>query len=617
MLDRQPYKGLSRKLVLAFDVGTTFSGVSYCILDPGEVPKIQGVSRYPAQEQVGGDSKIPSILYYDRNQQARAIGAEALQENIIEKAEEEGWTKVEWWKMHLRSKHLNSSHIKDSDIPPLPAGVSALQVLADFMAYLYHCARTYITESHATGRDFLASFSDSIDFVLSHPNGWEGSQQTQIRRAAVIAGLVPDDKAGEERIQLVTEGEASLHYCVSNVLSSDKLARVPIEKPVDDDESSGAGASMRGGVIIVDAGGGTIDLSAYSMESATGTGKGMSFEEVAPTECRLQGSVFVTRRANTFLQEKLQGSRFAERDYIDQMTSIFDKTTKLRFRNADEPCYIKFGTMRDKEPSFDIRSGQLKLQGSDVAGLFQPAIESVVEAIQKQRQASTKEISFVFLVGGFAASDYLFSQLQSRLAPTGVTLSRPDSHTNKAVADGAASFYIDHLVSSRAARFAYGVECFTVFEPYNSEHIKRQHTKCVAASGVVAVPHFFTSIVRKGTRVAEIQEFKHPYRKQDNELEGCKQIEGHILAYRGSDADPRWTDDDNASFTRLCTVRADTSELAKSLRPRTAPGRTYYELEFEVVLLFGLTELRAQISWRDSSGAQQRSPAVVVYDDAM
>ncbi|EIW80597.1 hypothetical protein CONPUDRAFT_154623 [Coniophora puteana RWD-64-598 SS2] len=181
MLDRQPYKGLSRKLVLAFDVGTTFSRVSYCTLDPGKVPKIQGVYRYPAQEQVGGDSKTPSILYCDRNQHTRVIGAEALQENVIEKAEEEGWTKVEWWKMHLRSKHLNSSHIKDSDIPPLPAGVSALQVLADFMAYLYHCARTYITESHATGRDFLASFSDSIDFVLSHPNGWEGSQQTQIQ----------------------------------------------------------------------------------------------------------------------------------------------------------------------------------------------------------------------------------------------------------------------------------------------------------------------------------------------------------------------------------------------------------------------------------------------------
>lgn len=42
---RQPYHGLLRKLVLAFDVGTTYSGISYSILDPGEVPKILGVTR--------------------------------------------------------------------------------------------------------------------------------------------------------------------------------------------------------------------------------------------------------------------------------------------------------------------------------------------------------------------------------------------------------------------------------------------------------------------------------------------------------------------------------------------------------------------------------------------
>jgi hypothetical protein len=45
MLPRKPYEGSTRKLVLAFDVGTTFSGVSYCILDPGKVPVIQAVSK--------------------------------------------------------------------------------------------------------------------------------------------------------------------------------------------------------------------------------------------------------------------------------------------------------------------------------------------------------------------------------------------------------------------------------------------------------------------------------------------------------------------------------------------------------------------------------------------
>jgi len=52
---------------------------------------------YPAQERVGGDAKIPSLLYYDRMGFVRAVGAEVLQENNIETAGDEGRVKVEWY----------------------------------------------------------------------------------------------------------------------------------------------------------------------------------------------------------------------------------------------------------------------------------------------------------------------------------------------------------------------------------------------------------------------------------------------------------------------------------------------------------------------------------------
>ena len=56
-----------------------------------------------------------------------------------------------------------------------------------------------------------------------------------------------------------------------------------------------------------------------------------------------------------------------------------------------------------------------------------------------------------------------------------------------------------------------------------------------------------------------------------------------------------------ARFTTMCSVIADTSVIAHSLQPKQAPGGdVYYRLDFDVVLLFGLTELKAQISWSDS-----------------
>jgi hypothetical protein len=58
---------------------------------------VADLCRFPAQESVGGDSKIPSILYYDQEGRLCAVGAEATQESVIEKAEDEGWLKLEWF----------------------------------------------------------------------------------------------------------------------------------------------------------------------------------------------------------------------------------------------------------------------------------------------------------------------------------------------------------------------------------------------------------------------------------------------------------------------------------------------------------------------------------------
>ncbi|KAG1830176.1 hypothetical protein EV424DRAFT_1315773 [Suillus variegatus] len=547
MLPRQPYRGPVRKLVLAFDVGTTYSAISYCILDPGEVPKIEPVTRYPAQEHSGGNSKIPSILYYDSNGTARAIGAEARQEHIIERAEEDGWIKLEWfvlWKLHLRARNLAANHITDDDIPPLPRGKNAVEVLGDFMQYLFRCARSYIEETHPSGSNLWRSLENRIEFVLTHPNGWEGPQQKQIRLAAVLGGLIPSTEDGMARVHLLTEGEASLHYCVANILASDAF-------------------SASQGVVVIDAGGGTLDLSAYSMNLSP-----TLIEEVAAAECRLQGSVFVTRRAHDLLQEKLSGSRFGTPDIVQQMTDIFDGTTKLRFRNPEDPSYIKFGTVRDKDPQRDIRNGQLKLSGHDVAKLFEPSISSIIEAFEIQRKAAGTPITFVFFVGGFAASDWIFAKLQAYFQSLSISFSRPDNHCNKAVADGAVSYFIDHLVSSRVARFTYGTECSVPFNPFDMEHRARQ---------------------KDGTRVSEQQEFSETFAIRRYNQAACNQVDVGIMSYRGLLPKPDWMD-----------TERNTSKIAEKLTlKRSAEGTTYYAMEVKVILLFGLTELKAVIGWED------------------
>lgn len=53
-----------------------------------------------------------------------------------------------------------------------------------------------------------------------------------------------------------------------------------------------------------------------------------------------------------------------------------------------------------------------------------------------------------------------------------------------------------------------------------------------------------------------------------------------------------------ARVTKMCKVVANTSKFIRSLQPELGPdGNLYYEFHYEVILLFGLTELKAQISW--------------------
>lgn len=49
--------------------------------------------------------------------------------------------------------------------------------------------------------------------ILTHPNGWGLKEQAVLRRAAIQADLATQADA-HQRIEFVTEGEASVHYCI-------------------------------------------------------------------------------------------------------------------------------------------------------------------------------------------------------------------------------------------------------------------------------------------------------------------------------------------------------------------------------------------------------------------
>jgi len=225
-------------------------------------------------------------------------------------------------------------------------------------------------------------------------------------------------------------------------------------------------------------------------------------------------------------------------------------------------------------------------------------------------------VDLVFLVGGFAASDWLFARLQGYFQAHGVRFYRPDVHVSKPVADGAVSFYIDHLVTSRVARATYGVRVYSHYNRQDPEHHARRHTQFNDAAGHPSIPHQFSSILMKGTQVSELREFRSHYYSLQKSRSVFNTHSVKIISYKGDLKEPRWLDVEPSSFSTLCTIHADLSELSRTLRPQKSilDRSVYYEIKFEVIILFGLTELKAQISWKHN-GVEMRGPAGIVYDE--
>jgi hypothetical protein len=125
----------------------------------------------------------------------------------------------------MRPKSLTENTDVDLQIPQLPLKKTLVQLFSDFMSYLRDCAKSYIEESHPNGVALWKTLErHNINYVLAHPNGWEGSQQQQMRQAAVLAGLIPQSEFSNlERITFVTEGEASLHFCEHQGLTVDAI----------------------------------------------------------------------------------------------------------------------------------------------------------------------------------------------------------------------------------------------------------------------------------------------------------------------------------------------------------------------------------------------------------
>ncbi|OCB85346.1 hypothetical protein A7U60_g7653 [Sanghuangporus baumii] len=584
---KKEYSGPKTSVVIGIDVGTTFSGVSYSVLHPGAKPLIYAVNKF--SDQIAGDNKIPSIIYYDSSGAQQVIGPKTMTASTITRAVQNNWFKCEHFKLHLcppdQEIETNGMHLGG-----LPPGKTREEVMGDFLRYLVNETRCHMIRSRTYSADvYDKTVKDEEMFIICHPNGWKGPSQQLYRDAAIRGGLVPDTEEGHKRIKFVTEGEASALACLWGRLDPENLT-----------------VGFR--FMICDAGGGTVDTTTFEV---VGTSP-LELRECAIPSCRFAGSQFVSISGRMLLERILEGSKYVNGETIDTLISHeFERNVKMQF-SGDDDAFLQLGYNLEDDEDRGIIAGSLSLRCEDVANCFEHSVSQIIESIDDQfsRSKSNKSATPIWLVGGFANNEYLSKELSRRLEQQEIRLEIPDTNLSKAVANGSVLHYIDNPVIARTCWTTYGTICYTQFDFSRSDHRERKDLVECERDGLFIGP-LFDKLVEKGTSIPVGKKFVCTYHRTPLSRETAR-LKANILRYDGDLPAPYWYNENKDKFKTVLELEADLSSLWDSVEATEIRGSSLLELlfssilpphkdlVFEIELDLGGMEDKAAVKWKEN-----------------
>ncbi|CAG7852393.1 SubName: Full=Uncharacterized protein {ECO:0000313/EMBL:CCA74286.1} [Serendipita indica DSM 11827] len=581
------YSG-NETLVVAMDLGTTHTGASFTYLYPGEKPKVHLVTLWPGQPEASGAAKIPTFVAY-RGTTAVTCGQEA-----DEYLEDDEYVVARWFKLHLHPESMkqadepprygsSSNFSSRLEIPPLPRGVTIQTVYVDFMKYLFSHTKTYFEQRMTNGESIWRRLRDRMEIVLATPNGWDITQQTFLRRAAIVAGLVTDANA-DTLLKFVTEGEASVHYVMAYSPTRSWLSK---------------GSTF----LVIDAGGSTVDSTLYECKAVE---PHVELQEVCASECVQAGGVFVDRAAKRMLEDKLRASKFNDPESIRDMVKAFEAKTKRLFDGNQTSNIVQFGGNKDTDKDFSILKGKLTLTKNEVAQCFDGAIAAIVESCQRLLQ--THRVEHILLVGGFGESPYLRRRLDETFAKQNIRVVTVEQPSRKAAAEGSTIWYIKRQVKARAARFTLGTISSTAV--HRAEHLERISKAFVDSDGLLTVRNTFTTLVKKDqvldddyTHTASFATVFSPVEMLFIPDSVTRKMD--LYAWESSEAPPFWAKDEDGEelvpgLRLLCSLEARVTRMKESMKEMTGPqGKKYFQSDLRVLIFLGGTEMKARLEWTE------------------
>ncbi|KAI9810077.1 MAG: hypothetical protein M1827_006688 [Pycnora praestabilis] len=532
------------QLIVGIDFGTTFSGVAFAFATNTEARE-DIITEWPgAGNQT--KQKIPTVLYYDQYQKVVGWGpdiADALAPTGYPKP---GVQKVEWFKLQLMLS--GNTYIDPINLPPLPPGKSEIDVAADYLFKLRQAMRNQLQKT--LGEVFNRE-ERNIRYFLTVPAIWNDAGKAATRAAAIQAGFLRDEN--DNRLTLITEPEAAAMFCSKTGLLNLKI---------------------HDAVLIVDCGGGTVDLIAYEVE------------EEAPftvAECTAGsgdscGSTALNRNFSNILRAKIRkmklpdGSKTAGKVYAKCIMD-FENRIKADFRNNGSKWAVDVG-IEAEFPEAGIEEGYMTFTNEEILQCFEPVVNRILELVRNQIiaiQAQNRTLQNVLVVGGFGASEYLFQQIKLHVPPQfQAKVVRPMDSVAAIVKGAVTAGITERVITSRVARRHY---LMATLQPFKEGHHPEQY-RVPSLDGKDRCKYTRQIFVQKGQRVKIGEPVKVSFFRQV--APGATLMYEDILYACDDDVCPEYTKDPRIKEVVTLTSDLSRKNLEKDFERMDTPQGTFY-----------------------------------------
>ncbi|CAM1503996.1 Fc.00g015870.m01.CDS01 [Cosmosporella sp. VM-42] len=543
----------ARKIIVGIDFGTTYSGVAWA--ETQRPDRRTAITTWPVSKTIReGESsdKVPTKLRYngDNVEWGFAIPLTAPQDEVIE-----------WFKLDL-----------DPSLQSMSAAIGAEggrggrnvdKLVTDYISelgdHLMYTLREKLGDSIVK--------STPLEFVVTVPAIWSDLAKDKTKKACQAASGL---SATKQPVHLVSEPEAAAIYALHGL--------------------DPHGLKIGDTIVVVDAGGGTVDLISYTITSLKPI---LEVQEAAPGSGALCGSTFLNMRFAKYLKAKLGKEEGFDEEVLAEAMEVFEKKVKRQFAlNAapDETYTIPVGGLANNK-ALGITRGRFALKASDLQTIFEPVVLEVIRLVKDQITSSNVPIRAVLLVGGFGASNYLKERLRNAVDKKIQIMQPPNAWqavVQGAVMKGLANSAPDQLtmvkVKNRKARKHYGTEWRSRYDEKLHGHLKEKKQWC-GLDGCYKV-HAMEWFIQRSDTVSENEPFYTSFVWTGLVSQGrIRKIKMTIYCDQTAREAPV-ARDDNVKI--LSHVEADVSHIPENLLARRQgnDGQWYYELSCKIEAVY-------------------------------